>query len=305
MKKTFIIILFIAIFTKIFGTIGEVQFRYPIDIIIEASQKKVVVGDIVDIVVTAKLNKSHKDYEENDKYVILSPKNTLVYALNEQKQPPGKLENAINWYTEKYGKNRDWEITYSDDDVILDSHEEIKRYSFKIKINKKPRTKYIKIPLEIHKFDKIENYGGYPNYIYSKSSCRYKHERDAYYIELEYDDPSLKESTENSYTGLPVAVKKNESPENIKIIEFEAFELETELRTTYKVLINSIIEISLNNNVSNVSCNPNIGFASGNGNVITFSASGNEGATGLIYYRMDDTDYGIEIQLISSYDIKD
>lgn len=293
------------IIPKIFASQPEEEFRYPIEITVETSQQKVVVGDIVEVIVSAKLDNNHYNYDPNYKYVILNHENVLVYALNEMKIPPENLERKIKWHNEKYGKNKEWEIINSDNDVIIDIQDEIVNYSFSIKIDKKLQSKFIKIPIYFVKFDAIEDYGGYVNYICNKSTNRYKHERNTYYLKLEYDDPSLKEPDYN-FNLQPVEVK-DEPPENIKTIEFEPLkekDLGTNFRTVYDVLINTTLEIPRNNAVSNVSCDAIIGNAYGNGNIIVFNSSGNTGTTGNIYFTENGTDYYIEIQLVSSYDVE-
>jgi hypothetical protein len=301
MKQRFIVLLVLAMISMLFARQPEDKFQYPININIETSKQQIEVGDIIDIIINAELDENHKNYSIEEQYVFVNMKNRIVYALNERKIPADDLERKIKWHYEKYEKDNFYEIISSEDDIILNLNNRVRTLTFQVRILKRPKGNYIEIPLTIFKFDTIEDYGGYPNYIYSKSTNRYGHERSPYSIRLTFCDLEPEKSTGNNIKDHSLILEDNLS-QNYSTVEFGPIDsLRFEYRPTYKVLINTTIDIPLPDNVSNVSCDANIGSATGSGSIITFIASGTTGAIGDIDFIMNNQNCSISVELISFY----
>ena len=280
------------------------HFGFPIEVNVDLSQSEVEVGDIVDVIVSAKLDKNHENFDFKDKYVILNQQNILVYALHMMGVPSVGIERAIHSHNNKHKHSKKWEIISSDDDVILNSADEVYTYSFSIKITKMPNTESIALEIPFFKFQASEDYGGYADYIYPDSKDRLKHEQNTYYIELQNKDFIEKE---DSNFGVKISDIQSEPLQNVDEFipkKLTATDLSSTHRTTYDVLINTTIEIPRDDDVSNVSCDSNIGTASQNGNDIIFNASNNTGAIGYICFTYQGDDAYIEIRLVSSYDVE-
>jgi len=232
------------IVSSIFASTPKADFGYPIKFSIEMSQQKVLVGDIVDIIISAKLDEDHYHFKPQDKYVLVDQRNMLVYQFDEWNVPPHHLEEMIRYHNEEYSEDRGWEIIYSDEDAILDSIRKEINFSLKIKILKKPDVKYIKIPINIFKFDEIEEYAGYSNYvnnIKTRNPKETKHRSNLFYLEIEYNDSTLKDSGGYSFSA-PALKITDEFPQNIKIMDppiFDKPELFHDPNTVNEALINT------------------------------------------------------------------
>ena len=169
----------------------EVEFRYPIDIEYTISKEKVELGDTIDVNLKVTLKINDENYYDKFKYVLLNPNNKFVYALIQWNTPPEQMKNSLSSIKEKYKYSRNWIVLSSDNDRIIDFQNRIIDFSLKIKIIKLRNSHYMRFPISFFKFDMIEDYGGYTNYINSENETRVQHDYDNFYLEIDISNPNI------------------------------------------------------------------------------------------------------------------